>query len=70
MHRGQLAPLKTLIELALGPRVLGALASEGLGEVFLDGRLNRGLCGAVVRGLPRRRDARSPARAGLPIRWS
>jgi len=41
--RSRLASLKTLIELSFGPRVLGALVTEGLGEVFPDGHFNRGL---------------------------
>jgi hypothetical protein len=38
----RLASLKTFIELTFGPRVLGALVTEGLGEVFPDGYFNRG----------------------------
>lgn len=41
--RSGLARLKTLIELTFGPRVLGALVTEGLGEVFPDGHFNRSL---------------------------
>jgi hypothetical protein len=41
--RSRLASLKTLIELAFGPRVLGVLVAEGLGEVFPDGHFNRSL---------------------------
>lgn len=41
--RARLASLKTFIELTFGPRVLGALVTEGLGEVFPDGHFNRGL---------------------------
>lgn len=41
--RTRLASLKTFIELTFGPRVLGALVTEGLGEVFPDGHFNRGL---------------------------
>lgn len=41
--RSRLASLRTLIELAFGPRVLGALVSEGLGEAFPDGHFNRSL---------------------------
>lgn len=41
--RSRLASLKTLIELAFGPRVLGALVTEGLGEVFPDGHFSRSL---------------------------
>ncbi len=41
--RSRLASLKTFIELAFGPRVLGALVTEGLGEVFPDGHFNRSL---------------------------
>ena len=46
--RSRLALLKTLIELAFGPRVLGALVTEGLGEVFPDGHFNRSLGSACV----------------------
>lgn len=41
--RSRLASLKTLIELTFGPRVLGALVAESLGEVFPDGHFNRSL---------------------------
>lgn len=41
--RSGLARLKTLVELTFGPRVLGALVTEGLGEIFPDGHFNRGL---------------------------
>lgn len=41
--RARLASLKTLVEMAFGPRVLGALVTEGLGEVFPDGHFNRSL---------------------------
>jgi hypothetical protein len=41
--RRRLGYLKTLIELSLGPRVLGALLTEELGEVFPDGHFNRNL---------------------------
>jgi len=41
--RSRLASLKTLVELAFGPRLLGALVSEGLGELFPDGHFNRSL---------------------------
>lgn len=41
--RSRLASMKTLIELAFGPRVLGALVTEELGEAFSDGHFNRGL---------------------------
>lgn len=41
--RSGLARLKTLVELTFGPRVLGALVTEELGEVFLDGHFNRSL---------------------------
>ena len=41
--RTRLASLKTFIDLAFGPRVLGALVAEGLGEVFPDGHFNRSL---------------------------
>jgi hypothetical protein len=41
--RSGLARLKTLVELTFGPRVLGALVTEGLGEVFPDGHFNRSL---------------------------
>ena len=41
--RRRLGYLKTLIELSFGPRVLGALLTEELGEVFPDGHFNRNL---------------------------
>jgi hypothetical protein len=41
--RRRLASLETLIELAFGPRVVGALVAEGLGELFPDGHFNRSL---------------------------
>lgn len=41
--RRRLGYLKTLIELSFGPRVLGALLAEELGEVFPDGHFNRNL---------------------------
>jgi hypothetical protein len=41
--RSRLASLKTFIELVFGSRVLGALVTEGLGEVFPDGHFNRSL---------------------------
>jgi hypothetical protein len=41
--RSRLASLKTIIDLAFGPRVLGALVTEGLGEIFPDGHFNRSL---------------------------
>lgn len=47
--RSGLARLKTLVELTFGPRVLGALVSEGLGEVFPDGHFNRSLESDAVR---------------------
>ncbi len=39
--RSRLASLKTLIEMSFGPRVLGALVTEELGEAFPDGHFNR-----------------------------
>jgi hypothetical protein len=41
--RRRLGYLKTLIELSLGPRILGAVLTEELGEVFADGHFNRSL---------------------------
>ncbi len=41
--RSRLASLKALTELAFGSRVLGALVTEELGEIFADGHFNRGL---------------------------
>jgi hypothetical protein len=41
--RGGLARIKTFVELKFGPRVLGALVTEGLGEVFPDGHFNQSL---------------------------
>jgi hypothetical protein len=41
--RSRLASLKTLIELSFGPRVLGALVTEELGEAFPDGHFNRSI---------------------------
>jgi hypothetical protein len=46
--RSKLASLKTLIELSFGPRVLGALVTEGLGEVFPDGHFNRSLASEAI----------------------
>ncbi|MGD0455774.1 MAG: hypothetical protein ABSB69_19490 [Solirubrobacteraceae bacterium] len=46
--RSTLASLKTLIELSFGPRVLGALVTEGLGEVFPDGHFNRSLASEAI----------------------
>jgi hypothetical protein len=46
--RSALASLKTLIELSFGPRVLGALVTEGLGEVFPDGHFNRSLASESI----------------------
>jgi hypothetical protein len=39
--RSRLASLKTLVELSFGPRVMGALVTEELGEAFPDGHFNR-----------------------------
>lgn len=41
--RRRLASLKTLIELAFGSSLFGALVTEGLGEIFPDGHFNRSL---------------------------
>jgi hypothetical protein len=41
--RRRLGYLKALIELSFGPRVLGLLITEELGEVFADGHFNRNL---------------------------
>jgi hypothetical protein len=41
--RSRLASLKTLIEMSFGSRVLGALVTEELGEVFPDGHFNRSI---------------------------
>jgi hypothetical protein len=41
--RRRLGSLKTLIELSFGPRVLGPLLTEEIGEVFPDGHFNRNL---------------------------
>jgi len=41
--RSGLARIKTFVELKFGPRVLGALVTEGLGETFPDGHFNRSL---------------------------
>jgi Apea-like HEPN len=46
--RSKLGSLKTLIELSFGPRVLGSLVTEGLGEVFPDGHFNRNLASDAI----------------------
>jgi hypothetical protein len=46
--RRRLASLKTLIELAFGMSVFGAVITEGLGEIFPDGHFNRSLESELV----------------------